>query len=196
MVTGGRPPMRRWKEFWDRTSSSIRRRRCQLRCQQPERNGILTVFNAFGTGLRVWGNRSSAYPNSTAPDNFISVRRTMDIIEESVELAMLQFIDQPISNALITAILASVNSFFGSLIQRGALVAGSASYDPAENPPAQISAGQLVFDIDVMPPPPAERLTFQTFIDVSLLQQLGQTNALTVGPGDCLTHVEEHRGIE
>ncbi len=142
-------------------------------------NGILTVFNAFGTGLRVWGNRSPAYPNSTAPDNFISVRRTMDIIEESVELAMLQFIDQPISNALITAIVASVNSFLRTLIQRGALVAGSASYDPSENPPAQISAGQLVFDIDVMPPPPAERLTFQTFIDVSLLQQLGQTNALT-----------------
>ncbi len=142
-------------------------------------NGILTIFNAFGTGFRVWGNRSSAYPSSTAPDNFISVRRTMDVIEESVELAMLQFIDQPISNALITAIVASVNSFLRTLIQRGALVAGSASYDPAENPPAQIAAGQLVFDIDVMPPPPAERLTFQTFIDVSLLQQLGQTNALT-----------------
>ena len=104
-------------------------------------NGIVTVFNAFGTGFRVWGNRSSAYPNSTAPDNFISVRRTMDVIEESVELAMLQFIDQPISNALITAILASVNSFLRTLIQRGALVAGSASYDPAANPPAQISAG-------------------------------------------------------
>jgi uncharacterized protein len=142
-------------------------------------NGILTVFNAFGTGLRVWGNRSSAFPNDTAPDNFISVRRTMDIIEESVELAMLQFIDQPISNALITAILASVNAFLRTLIQRGALVAGTASYDPAENPPSQISAGQLVFDIDVMPPPPAERLTFQTFIDVSLLQSLGQTTAQT-----------------
>ena len=131
------------------------------------------------TRSRTWGNRSSAYPSATAPDNFISVRRTMDVIEESVELAMLQFIDQPISNALITAILASVNSFLRTLIQRGALVAGSASYDPTANPPAQISAGQLVFDIDVMPPPPAERLTFQTFIDVSLLQQLGQTNALT-----------------
>jgi len=137
------------------------------------------VFNAFGTGFRVWGNRSSAYPNNTEPDNFINVRRTMDVIEESVELAMLQFIDQPISNALITAILASVNAFLRTLIQRGALVAGSASYDPAANPPSQISAGQLVFNIDVMPPPPAERLTFQTFIDVSLLQQLGQTNALT-----------------
>ena len=28
-----------------------------------------------------------------------------------------------------------------------------------------------------LPPPPAERITFQTFIDVSLLSQLGQTNA-------------------
>jgi len=36
-----------------------------------------------------------------------------------------------------------------------------------------------VFDVDVMPPPPAERLTFQTFIDVSLLAQLGQTTAQT-----------------
>lgn len=141
--------------------------------------GILTVFNAFGTGLRVWGNRSAAYPSSTAPDNFISVRRTMDVIEESVELAMLQFIDQPISNALITAILASVNAFLRSLIQRGALVSGSASFDPAQNPPAQIAAGQLVFSLDVMPPPPAERITFQTFIDVSLLQQLGQASAQT-----------------
>ena len=96
--------------------------------------GIVTVFNAFGTGLRVWGNRSAAYPAATTPDNFISVRRTMDVIEESVELAMLQFIDQPISNALIDAILASANAFIRSLIQRGALVAGAASFNPAENP--------------------------------------------------------------
>src|ERR1019366_5752943 len=141
--------------------------------------GIVTVFHAFGTGLRVWGNRSAEYPASTAPDNFISVRRTIDVIEESLELAMLQFIDQPISNALITAILASANAFIRSLIQRGALVAGAASFDPAENPATQVAAGQLVFDIDVMPPPPAERITFEAFIDVTLLQQLGQTSPIT-----------------
>jgi phage tail sheath protein FI len=145
--------------------------------------GIVTVFNAFGSGLRVWGNRSSAYPTSSAPDNFISVRRTMDVIEESLELAMLQFIDQPISNALIDAILASANAFIRSLIQRGALVAGAASFDPSENPAAQIAAGQLVFDIDVMPPPPAERITFEAFIDTTLLQQLGQTSPITVAAG-------------
>ncbi len=141
--------------------------------------GIVTVFNTFGTGLRVWGNRSAAYPASSAPDNFISVRRTMDVIEESLELAMLQFIDQPISNALIDAILASANAFIRSLIQRGALVAGAASFDPAENPATQVAAGQLVFDIDVMPPPPAERISFEAFIDVTLLQQLGQTSPIT-----------------
>ena len=141
--------------------------------------GILTVFNAFGTGLRVWGNRSAGYPTITTPDNFISVRRTMDVIEESVQLAMLQFIDQPISNALITAILASVNAFIRTLIQRGALVAGVASYNPAENPPNQIAAGQLVFDIDVMPPPPAERLSFNVYIDSTLLTTLGTTSAVS-----------------
>lgn len=141
--------------------------------------GIVTVFNAFGTGLRVWGNRTAGYPTVTTPDNFISVRRTMDVIEESVELSMLQFIDQPISNALITAILASVNAFIRTLIQRGALVAGSASYNPAENPPSQIAAGHLVFDLDVMPPPPAERLSFTVYIDTTLLSQLGTSTALT-----------------
>ncbi|MGA2408849.1 MAG: phage tail sheath subtilisin-like domain-containing protein [Candidatus Binataceae bacterium] len=139
--------------------------------------GIVTVFNAFGTGLRVWGNRTAGYPTITTPDNFINIRRTMDVIEESVELAMLQFMDQPISNALITAILASVNAFIRTLIQRGALVAGAATYNPAENPPNQIAAGQLVFDIDVMPPPPAERLTFNVYIDSTLLSQLGNTTA-------------------
>lgn len=140
--------------------------------------GIVTVFNAFGTGLRVWGNRTAAFPTVTTPDNFISVRRTMDAIEESVQLSMLQFIDQPISNALITAILASVNAFLRTMIQRGALVAGAASYNPAENPPSQVAAGQLVFDIDVMPPPPAERITFNVYLDATLLSQLGASSAI------------------
>jgi Bacteriophage tail sheath protein len=135
-------------------------------------NGIVTAFSAFGTGLRVWGNRSAGYPTISTPDQFINVRRTMDVIEESVELNMMQYLDQPISNALISQILANVNGFIRSLIQRGALVAGAASYNPAENPAAQIANGQLVFDIDCMPPPPAERITFNVFIDTSLLSQL------------------------
>ena len=146
--------------------------------------GIVTVFNAFGTGLRVWGNRSAAYPTVTTPDNFINVRRTMDVLEESLELSMLQFLDQPISNGLISAILASVNAFIRTLIQRGALVGGTATYDPADNPPSSVAAGQLVFEIDVMPPPPAERITFDVFLDTSLLSQLTSTSSQTATPAN------------
>jgi hypothetical protein len=35
-----------------------------------------------------------------------------------------------------------------------------------------------MFDIDVMPPPPAELISFNVTIDTNLLQQLGQSNPL------------------
>lgn len=135
--------------------------------------GIVTVFNSFGTGLRAWGNRSASFPTSTAPGNFIAVQRTADILHESIELAMLQFIDQPLNEALIDAIRDSVNSFVRTLIQRGALIDGECTYDPAKNPPTELAAGHVTFDINFMPPTPAERITFESFIDINLLRNLG-----------------------
>jgi phage tail sheath protein FI len=139
-------------------------------------NGIETVFNSFGTGFRTWGNRSAAFPTSTAPSNFIAVQRTADIISESVELASLNFVDQPINNGLIDSIRESVNSFIRTLIGRGALLNGSeCTYDASLNPPTQLALGQIVFTINMMPPTPAERITFNRFIDIKLLSQLGTT---------------------
>jgi phage tail sheath protein FI len=137
-------------------------------------NGIVTVFNSFGTGLRAWGNRSAAWPSVSHPKNFINVRRTADILHESVEYAMLQFIDFPINNALIDDIRGTVNSFIRTLIGRGALVDGSCTYDPAKNPPTETGNGHLTFDITFMPPTPAERITFESVIDINLLKTLGQ----------------------
>lgn len=135
--------------------------------------GIVTVFNSFGTGLRAWGNRSAAFPTSTAPGNFIAVQRTADIMHESLELARLQFVDQPLNNALIDAIRDSVNSFMRTLIQRGAIIDGECTYDPAENSPTELAAGHMTFNITFMPPTPAERITFKSFIDINLLKNLG-----------------------
>lgn len=135
--------------------------------------GIVTVFNAFGTGFRTWGNRSAAWPATTSPVNLINIRRTADILHESIELAMLQFIDQPISDALVDAITESVNGFIRTLIGRGALVDGSCSYDPADNAPEEVALGHLTFGLDFMPPPPAERISVKSFIDVTLLGTIG-----------------------
>jgi len=135
--------------------------------------GIVTVFNSFGTGFRAWGNRSAAWPTVTHPRNFINVRRTADVLHESVEHSMLQFIDRPINDALIDDIKGSVNGFIRTLIGRGALIDGACTYDPAKNPPTQVALGHITFDISFMPPTPAERISFESFIDIELLRGLG-----------------------
>lgn len=150
---------------------------------QLNASGICTVLNGYGTGMRTWGNRSAAYPTYTTPQQFICVRRTLDVIEESIQLASLQFQDAPITNGLIRRVLKSVNNFIRTLIARGALVPGSqVIYLPGDNPPAQIAAGQIIFRPDVMPPTPAERITYQYMVDTSLLANLGvsQTSSSSV----------------
>lgn len=134
--------------------------------------GIVTVFNSFGSGFRTWGNRSSAYPSSTDPTNFINVRRTADILHESVEYSMLQFMDYPIDNGLIDSICESVNAFIRTLIGRGALIDGKCKFNASKNPVEEIANGHLLFDIEFMPPTPAERITFESFINIELLKNL------------------------
>ena len=135
--------------------------------------GVVTVFNSYGSGFRTWGNRSAAYPSSTHVTNFINIRRTADILHESVEYSMLQFIDFPIDNGLIDSINETVNAFIRTLIGRGALIDGKCSYNPDKNPATEIANGHLIFDIEFMPPTPAERITFESFINIELLKSLG-----------------------
>lgn len=142
--------------------------------------GILTVFNGFGTGYRTWGNRSSSFPASTSVTTFIAIRRTLDVVEQSIQVASLPFLDKPITNGLINSILQSVNGFIRSLIQQGALLSGSAiTYNPADNPVQNLSAGQLTFEVNVMPPPPAEQIIYKFAVDTSLLANLGPATSST-----------------
>lgn len=135
--------------------------------------GIITQFNSFGTGLRAWGNRSAAYPSSTAIDNFLAVRRTADIIEESIELAQLPYIDQPINAATIDAVRETVNSFLRTLVGRGAIIDGECQYIVADNPIAELAAGHVTYSYTFLPPPPMERITMKATIDTNLLKSLG-----------------------
>ena len=142
--------------------------------------GIITVFNGFGTGYRVWGNRSSSFPASSSVTTFIAIRRTLDVIEQSIQYSSLPYLDQPITNGLINTIMSTVNAFINSLIQQGALITGSkVTYDPSNNTSAQLAAGQLTFNINVMPPPPAEQIIYQFSVDTSLLANLGASVSST-----------------
>lgn len=135
--------------------------------------GITTVGNSFGTGFITWGNRSALYPSSTAPENFVNVLITAYLVDKSIEQSSLQFVDQPLNNALIDAIRGTANAFIRSLIARGALLDGSiVTYDPAKNSAADLAQGKVTFDVTLMPPTPAERITYDRFIDISLLTSI------------------------
>ncbi len=134
--------------------------------------GITTVFNSFGTGLRIWGNRTAAFPTVTAMRNFVNVRRTGDIINESLRYFSLQFIDQPLTQALIDSLTESVNGYGRKLIGDGALLGFKCWFDPSRNPQTELSAGHLLLNYKYTPPPPLERLTFETEITSEYLLTL------------------------
>lgn len=134
--------------------------------------GITTTFTGFGTGTRTWGNRSAAWPTNTEPKNFIPIRRTADIVHESLEQAMLPYIDKPLNQATIDAIRETGNAFFRTLIGRGACLPGSRCVYSAENTPEELALGHVTFDLVFMVPTPAERITFKSYLDINLLAQI------------------------
>lgn len=119
--------------------------------------------NSVGTiirndGFRLWGNRTTA----TDPLwTFLSVRRTADMVYESIENAMLWAMDKPFSQQLIQDILESVNAYLRGLKARGAIINGRAWLDPEMNQSIDLQAGKLTVDFDLEPPAPLERLTFR-----------------------------------
>ncbi|APC14529.1 phage tail protein [Pseudomonas frederiksbergensis] len=136
-------------------------------------NGITTVFNSFGTGLRLWGNRTAAWPTVTHMRNFENVRRTKDIVDESIRYSSLQFTDQPVTTSLIDSISESVNQFLRKLIGDQALLGGECWYDPARNPQTELEQGHVLFNYKLTVPLPFERGTFETEITGEYLVNLG-----------------------
>ncbi|POP43009.1 phage tail protein [Superficieibacter electus] len=144
----------------------------QSEVNQLNENGITTVFNSYGSGLRLWGNRTAAWPTVTHMRNFENVRRTGDMINESIRYFSQQYMDMPINQALIDALTESVNTWGRKLIADGALLGFECWYDPARNPQTELAAGHLLLSYKFTPPPPLERLTFETEITSEYLVSL------------------------
>lgn len=139
-------------------------------------NGITTVFNSFGTGIRLWGNRTAAWPALTHIVNFENVRRTADIINESIRLSSLQFQDRPVDNVLVDAILGMVDGYARRLIGDGALLGFSCWYDRARNTESGLANGRLIISYKFTPPVPMEWLTYEAEITSEYLVTIGGSN--------------------
>lgn len=134
--------------------------------------GITTIFSSYGSGFRLWGNRTAAWPTVTHMRNFENVRRTGDVINESLRYFSQQYIDMPINQALIDALVESVNGYGRKLIGDGALLGFKAWFDPARNEETELANGHLLINYKYTVPPPLERLTFETEITSEYLLTL------------------------
>lgn len=143
-------------------------------CEANQLNavGITTIAAGYGTGLRTWGNRNASFPTSSSVKNFVAIRRADDMVIESMELASIDFIDLPLTQAQIDTIREAGNGLIRALIQRGAVLPGSrVLYNKADNPASELAAGRVTFERVYMVPPPIERITYKDVLDISLLNQ-------------------------
>ena len=121
--------------------------------------GIATIVQK--NGYRLWGNRTGSDNSPNPLWNFLSVRRTADMIYESVENAFLWAMDRPMSANLILDIQESVRAYLRHLKAVGAILDGTCWLDPTLNSKEQLMAGKLFLDFDIEPPAPLEHLTFR-----------------------------------
>jgi phage tail sheath protein FI len=133
--------------------------------------GINTVNT--GSGIRSWGNRSLAFPISSDINTFMSVLLTKDVVDESIQMASLEFQDKPLDLALIDTIVSSCNAFFNTLIRSKDLIDGEAFYDVTKNTPAQLATGYFIISTRFLPPTAAEHMVVESFIDISLFSNSG-----------------------
>lgn len=120
-------------------------------------------------GFRLWGNRSTASDPLWA---FLPVRRTADMVYESIEAALLWAMDRPFSEQLLRDIRDSVQAYLDTLKMRGAILGGRTWIDAEKNTEATLKAGQLFIDFDIEPPAPLERLTFSAHREGSYYDEL------------------------
>lgn len=118
--------------------------------------GITTVFNSYGTGYRLWGNRLACFPTTSHIKNFEVAQRTGDVIDESIRRFELQYIDRPIDDALIDSLTEGIRTYLGTV--RG-IVGYSVSLDYDYDLVDAFSKGQVPIVYDYTPKLPMERAT-------------------------------------
>jgi phage tail sheath protein FI len=121
--------------------------------------GVATLITE--QGIRLWGNRTCSSDQKWA---FLSVRRTADMIHESLLQAHLWAVDRAIGKAYVRDVQESVNAYLRHLKSVGAILGGRCWLDEELNSPANIAAGKVYFDFDFTPPAPAERVTFRSHL--------------------------------
>lgn len=112
-------------------------------------------------GFRLWGNHSTT---GDAQFQFLSTRRIIDMVNESVMRAHLWAVDRCITRTYLQDVSESVASYLRSLETRGAILGSRVHIDPDANNETDVSNGQVTIDFEITPTYPAERVRFRSIL--------------------------------
>ncbi|MBR9984180.1 MAG: phage tail sheath subtilisin-like domain-containing protein [Wolbachia endosymbiont of Homalodisca vitripennis] len=129
------------------------------RANHLNENEVTTIIHQ--NGYRLWGNRTCSDDSKWA---FLSVRRTADLINDSLLRAHLWAVDRNITKTYIDDVIEGVNSYLANLKAQGAIISGKCYATPELNTPTNIASGKVYFDFEFTPPYPAEQITFRSHL--------------------------------
>lgn len=122
-------------------------------------NKVATIIRQ--NGYRLWGNRSLTADTKWV---FLCVRRTADIINDSLLRAHLWAVDRGITRTYVEDVEEGVNAYLAELKAMGAILGGKCWADPDLNTPQAIALGKVYFNFDFTPVYPAEHIIFQSIL--------------------------------
>jgi len=129
--------------------------------------GVATIIHQ--DGYRLWGNRSLSSDPKWA---FLSVRRTADIIQDSLLRAHLWAVDRNITKTYVEDVTEGVRDYLRHLTKIEAILGGDCWASPDLNTPDQIAQGKVYFDFDFSPPYPAEHITFRSQLNNDYIAEI------------------------
>jgi hypothetical protein len=105
-------------------------------------------------------------------DNFIHAKRMMFWINNWIITDTWNDVDSIINKRFVEAVTSKHNLRLNGIASTGAILGGSCSYDPIENPASQIIEGTIKFSLSVGIPGVAENIEFGIEIDPTFLSTI------------------------
>lgn len=130
-------------------------------------NNVATIIHQ--DGYRLWGNRT---PSTDTKFAFLCVRRTADMVAESLLAAHLWAVDRGITRTYMEDVRDGVDMYLRHLQKVGAILGGSCWVDREINTAEQIMQGIVYWDYDFTPVYPAEHLVFRSHIVDDYIEEI------------------------